>query len=237
MTIPETTASPTLSRLIPPDLYQDLREDTRTTLLIRSAKLICPSGEYACLLRDVSSGGVRLRLFHATPPEPYAFLEMANGEIYPMEKKWCRPDQAGGDQAGFRFLQPIDVDRFIEEAGDYPRRPVRLRLECHGQLFTDGRSTPMVLRNISQGGALIETTTWLALHQTVRLVIDGMSERFAPGIFAQVRWRNRYHHGLAFDRAFRLDELAAHAKVLQPFAVQPSPAATALASQLMARSC
>jgi hypothetical protein len=213
----------------------DLRQAARATLLIRSAKLICQSGEYVCLVRDVSASGVRLRLFHALPPETYFFLAMANGEIYPMENRWTQPDptatQSEACQAGFRFAQPIDVDAFIEEAGDYPRRPIRLSLECHGQLFSDGRNTPMVLRNISQGGAQVETTTWLALHQTVRLVIDGLPERFA-----QIRWRNRYDHGLAFDQAFRLDELATHARMLQPFVAQPSPAATEFTNQHLARA-
>lgn len=210
---------------------RDLRDATRATLLIRSAKLICQSGEYVCLVRDVSASGVRLRLFHALPPETWFFLAMANGEIYPMECKWSQPDPAAGSQAGFRFIQPVDVDAFIEEASPFPRRPIRLRLECHGQLFSEGRSAPMVLRNISQGGALIETTTWLALHQTVRVAVDGLPMRFA-----QIRWRDRYDHGLAFDQAFRLDELAAHAKALQPFAVQPSLEPTELATQLRAQA-
>ena len=76
-------------------------------------------------------------------------------------------------------------------------------------------------------GAQIETTIWLALRQTIR----SMPERFA-----QVRWRNRSDHGLAFVQAFRLDELAAHAKPLQPSADQPSLAATEFASQLLAHA-
>ncbi len=207
-----------------PPAPPDRRDENRAILLIRSAKLICHSGEYVCLVRDVSASGVRLRLFHPLPPATCFSLEMANGEIYPIESKWCDTDQAG-----FRFAQPIDVDAFIEEDGDHQRRPIRLALECHGQVLSDGRRTPMVLRNISQGGARIETTTWLALHQTIRLAIDGMPDRFA-----QVRWRNRYDHGLAFADAFRLDELAALATTLQPFAKPPAPAATEFASRLRA---
>jgi hypothetical protein len=186
----------------------ELRLAERSSLLIRSAKLICQSGEYLCLVRDVSSSGLRLRLFHDLPPETFVFLELANREIYPMENVWRT-----GDEAGFRFTQPVNVRNFIEEPSCHPRRPLRLRIERHGQLFSEGRSTPVILRDISQAGARIETTTWLALQQTVRLVIDGLPERFA-----QVRWRNRYEHGLAFDQAFRLDDLAQHATVLQPFA-------------------
>ncbi len=185
----------------------DQRGADRAALLIRTAKLICQTGEYACMIRDVSQSGVRLRLFHAMPAETFVFLELANGEVYPMENRWCR-----GNEAGFRFAQPIDVDNFITETSTYPRRPIRLRVEAHGQLFSSGRSAPVILRDLSQAGARIETTTWLALQQPVRLVIDGLPERLAL-----VRWRNRYDHGLAFDYSSRLDELAAYARKLQPF--------------------
>ncbi len=119
--------------------------------------------------------------------------------------------------------------RLLAPVPDYPQRTIRLSLECHGRLFSEGRATPMVVRNISQGGARIETTVWLAVHQIVRLVIDGL-----PELLAQVRWRNRYDHGVAFDRPFQLHELTAHARVLQPFAIQPSLAATEFARRLWA---
>jgi hypothetical protein len=199
---------------VPSLVPHDQRGAERAALLIRTAKLICQSGEYVCVVRDVSETGVKLHLFHALPPETFVFLETANGEIYPMENKWHR-----GDEAGFRFVQPIDVDTFIEEPNAFPRRPIRLRIEAHGRLFSEGRSAPVILRDLSQGGARIETTTWLALQQTVRLVIEGLPERFG-----QVRWRNRYDHGLAFDQSFRLDELAELAQKLQPFAPQPAVA-------------
>ena len=46
-----------------------MRGAQRFTLLIRTAKLVCESGEYLCVIRDVSSTGVRLRLFHDLPAD------------------------------------------------------------------------------------------------------------------------------------------------------------------------
>ena len=201
----------------------DLREAARAMLLIRSAKLVCDSGEYACLVRDVSSGGVRLRLFHALPPGPAYALELANGARFVMANRWCK-----GDQAGFQFAQSIDIDAFIAEPGPHPRRPIRLCLHRPGQLFNDGQAMPMILRNFSRCGAQIETTNWLALHQTVRLVVHGLPERYA-----HVRWRNRYEHGLAFVESFRLEDFAAYAKRLQPFLT--APAASEITNRLAVR--
>ena len=55
----------------------ELREADRSALLLRVAKLICQSGEYVCLVRDVSWTGLRLRLFHALPDERFVFLQLA----------------------------------------------------------------------------------------------------------------------------------------------------------------
>ena len=184
----------------------DFRTEKRASLLIRSAKLICQSGEYPCVVRDVSSGGVRLRVFHEQPAETYVLLELANGETYAMLRVWERDLEAG-----YRFLNPIDVEAFIEEPSEYQRRPVRLRLRRTGKAWIDGKPFAIVLRNISQGGAGIEAACELALRQTVRLAIPGM-----PDCFARVAWRRGLAHGLVFDRSLRMEELARHALDLQP---------------------
>ena len=191
----------------PPEIG-DQRGAKRAALMIRSAKLICESGEYVCLVRDVSTTGIKLRLFHKMPPETFVFLELGNGEIHAMENKWSH-----GEEAGFRFVAPVDVDSFINEPSRYPRRQLRLRIDAPGQLLTEGRWMPVKLRDLSQSGARIETTHWLALNQPVRLQLEGMPERIG-----QVRWRNRYDHGVAFQNVLRLDDLARQAKMLQPFA-------------------
>jgi hypothetical protein len=186
----------------------DLRGADRSALLLRVAKLVCQSGEYACLVRDVSTTGVRLRLFHALPDERFVFLQLANGEVYPVELLW-----ASEGQAGFHFTQPIDVNAFIAEPSAWPRRPVRLNIAAPGLAFVGSTAISVNLKDLSQAGARIEAFGHMMIGQPLRLLIDGLPERWS-----RIAWRRGFDHGLAFETKFKLEELAAHALALQPLA-------------------
>lgn len=189
----------------------DMRAAPRFSLVMRTAKLLCESGEYACVVRDISKTGVKLRLFHDVPPDSHLFLELANGNRYAMERMWH-----DGDHAGFRFASPILVDEFVEETSPHARRPLRLRIQRPALVTADGRDCRAVLVNISQQGACIEASGELALRQQVRLEVAGLPLRFG-----HVCWRRKHAHGLVFQQSFRFDELARHVFALQPF--EPLP--------------
>lgn len=189
----------------------DKRAAPRFSLMMRTAKLLCEGGEYACVVRDISASGVKLRLFHDVPPDSHLFLELANGNRYAMERIWHE-----GEHAGFRFASPIAVEEFIEETSRYRRRPLRLRIQRPALVTADGRDCRAVLVNISQQGACIEASGELAVGQQVRLEVAGMPLRFG-----HVCWRRKHAHGLVFQQSFRFDELARHAFALQPF--EPLP--------------
>ena len=187
--------------------FAELRAAARSSLMCRTAKILCESGEYVCVVRDVSETGTRLRLFHVPPPDRHLFLELANGDRYAMERVWMRD----GD-VGFRFSCAIDVERFIAEPSPYPRRPIRLKLQRPADILADGVTVPAVLLDLSQQGARIEAGRKFALEQKLWLAVDGQPERFGC-----VRWRTGYTHGLVLQQSFRLDELAYYALALQPF--------------------
>jgi hypothetical protein len=196
----------------------DMRAAPRSSLIFRTAKILCESGEYVCVVRDVSATGTRLRLFHAAPPDEHMFLEQANGDRYAMERVWMRDGHAG-----FRFSCTIDVDRFITEPSAFARRPIRLKLHQPADIMVDGVVSPVMLLDLSQQGARIEAGRKLAIEQKLWLAIEGHPERFGS-----VRWREAYTHGLVLQQGFRLDEFAQYAYALQPFApTDPAPAAAA----------
>jgi hypothetical protein len=198
--------------LPPPDTnVEELRDAPRFSLIIRSAKLVCESGEYLCVVRDISATGCRLRLFHEPPPYNHLFLELANGERYAIERIWARDGHAG-----FRIAQPIDVNEFVVEPSPFPKRPLRLRLELPARVVAGAMISPATLRDLSQKGGRIETICHLAMDQQVRLEVDGLR-----AVYAKVRWRRKNAYGLVFDNTFRLDELAQLAFRLQP----PEPGA------------
>jgi len=202
-----------MARLIVSDherAFAGRRDAPRFSLMLRAAKLLSPNGEYACVVRDVSRTGVKLRLFHAAPPDEFCLLELANGERFPMQRMW-----SADVNAGFRFAQPIDVEAFIAEPDHFERRPIRLAIESPAVLTSERRELAAVLVNLSQQGACVELGQQLAPGQQVRLDLPGVPLRIG-----HVRWRKGFAHGLVFQNGWRLDELAAHALTLQPFGVR-----------------
>lgn len=201
MTPQELPASPSAAGAA----YAEMRAQPRFALLIRCAKLATPAGEFLCIVRDVSEGGVRLRFFHPVPAQGPMALVLSSGESFAMERAWAQ-----GDQAGFRFAEPIDVHRFIAEAGPFPKRPVRLRVAFPAVVVADGEAHAASVLDISRQGARVVTERPLALGQKLRLEADSL-----PAIGATVCWRNAPDYGLVLDRVFTLEELARHAAQLQ----------------------
>lgn len=174
------------------------RAAERFTLMLRVAKLVGSHGEYACVIRDVSTTGVRLRLFHDLPAEKHLALTLGNGETYFIENVWEHEREAG-----FQFSAPIDVAAFMQEKSAYPKRQVRLALELPATLSIREFSTAVMIRDLSQQGARIESDRALAIDQHFRLKAHNL-----PEVFASVRWKDGASYGVVFQKSFRLDELA-----------------------------
>ena len=173
--------------------------------LIRSAKLISRQGEFVCVVRDVSTTGVRLRCFHSLPRESTMALELQNGDVFEIER--VRED---GADSSFRFAQPVTIDRLIQQGAPYPQRPLRLNLAFPLSLRTLAGPVAAVTQNVSQQGCRVEAALPLAISQAVVLESPHM-----PGIRAKVRWRRDGHCGLVFDDIFSLRDFAIHAAQLQ----------------------
>ncbi|HEU4651914.1 MAG TPA: PilZ domain-containing protein [Croceibacterium sp.] len=189
----------------------DRRHAQRFALLIRAAKLSSDEAEFLCVVRDASEAGVSVRLFHPLPPGVELTLEMPNGDRYPLHRIW--EDE---DSAGFRFRDPVELDRIIEGRSRFPRRPVRVRVEVPCVLLLGGRRVPATIGNLSQQGALIRTEEYLALAQRIRVEVDGL-----PEITAKVCWRQDGSYGLSFEGTFQFAELAALAFDLQRERARP----------------
>lgn len=189
-----------------PDPRADQRAANRVALLLRAGKLVSDEGEFLCILRDASDGGVKARLFHALPASRRFALELANGESYPIELVWQRDGHAG-----FRFIDRlIDVQGLVEENAALPKRDIRLRLTAPVLIKADDEQRSGMLRDLSQNGAQIEIEPALAIGQEITVCGDGL-----PTMVARVRWRRQTAHGVIFQRGFRLDELAALVGQLQ----------------------
>ncbi|WP_423141476.1 PilZ domain-containing protein [Parablastomonas sp. CN1-191] len=181
----------------------------RVTVMMRAGKLVTPAGEFLCILRDVSPTEARLRLFHSLPADiERGEIELGSGRRHQVVR---RGDAEDGDHAVFAFADgPLDLAQLVEEAGPYPRRHLRLKVELPIVLATLSGARMGVLQDISQLGALVITEPQLPLGARVTISGSGL-----PELDGKVRWRRRDAHGLVFTAGFRLDELARLAADIQ----------------------
>lgn len=177
----------------------DQRAAPRISLLLRAAKLVCDGAEYLCVLRDVSTSGIKARLFHPLPPGADLEIELGNGDRLPVEPVWERDGHAG-----FRFAAGEHaIHALLDERGDYPKRQIRLKIGLPVQLHARGQGAAAVMLDLSQHGAKVRCDLPLALRQPVRIEAPGL-----PGLDGRVRWRKGTVHGVVFHTGFRLDALA-----------------------------
>jgi hypothetical protein len=78
-----------------------------------------------------------------------------------------------------------------------------VRLERPAIITRGEERRTATVSDLSQHGAQIEVMPNLAKGERVRLAVPGLPVRTA-----RVVWRRRRVHGLAFEQAWRLDELA-----------------------------
>ena len=183
----------------------DQRAAPRFTLLIRAAKLVADQGEFVCVIRDVSETGVSVRLFHSLPRCETFELEMPSGGQYEIRPVWER-----GNEAGFEFTRPVQVAKLITEAGEYPKRGLRLGLCFPIQVSSLGKANEAIVENLSQQGARIVCEGRFAIDQNLRIDGEEMKE-----VRAKVRWRSDDSYGVVFDDTFTLGDFARLAARLQ----------------------
>ena len=187
------------------------RQIDRKSLMLRSAKVVCHSGEYICLIRDVSELGTSLSFLHDAPPEPRIILALTNGLTFPIERIW-----AGKRQAGYRFASPVSLDEFLHENTPFALRPIRLNLEASARII-DGRfSHTARLLDLSCHGAKIECDGVIQKSRLIGFQAEGMTQQLGEIVWcdeASVPFR----YGLQFQHPIELKSLAETALRLQPF--------------------
>ena len=185
----------------------DQRQAHRASLMLRRAKLVCQSGEYLCLIRDVSELGIGLGFLHQVPPEPRTLLQLANDLTYPIERVWT-----GKRQAGYRFGAEVSLTEFLRENSEYDSRPLRLQLSGQVRIGEGRNSYDARLLDLSCEGAKITCATEFKPGRLLTFDLEGL-----PPQLGQVRWSEGKRHGLRFQQPINSEELAACAMHLQPF--------------------
>ena len=186
---------------------EDKRQSHRASLMLRRAKLVCQSGEYLCLIRDVSEKGIGLGFVHDVPPEPRTILQLANGVTYPVERVWAQ-----SRQAGYRFGCTITLGEFLNENTNQPMRPLRLNVEGPVRIQDGRKAMDAILLDLSCEGAKVVSNNAIRTRGLVSFELPSLAPQLA-----QVRWSEEKRYGLQFQHPLSTEELAHCAFALQPF--------------------
>jgi hypothetical protein len=164
------------------DLPRSLVHDPEAPTEFDAVHLIDGADRHPCSLHKLSAVGATLRVAGPLRQEAPMRLELANGQSMEGHLAWH-----SDDEAGFVFDQPIDVigalARNLASLPAERRRVPRVETQQTVSLRHNGKTELTRTRNISQGGAGIETRLGLEIGDPVQLTFDGL--RPLDGV---VRW-------------------------------------------------
>lgn len=163
------------------------------------AKLVADKRELLCVIRDVSEGGIRLRLFHELPQPTYLAIEMENGESHALQLVW-----QADEEIGCSFVHHGDLRELLSsDRSRYVARQPRLEVFHEATLTSGGVHATIIVRNISEIGLAIDSPQWLMIRDEVRI-----ESPLLPTMLARVAWRRPPRYGLVLEKKFEIPELA-----------------------------
>ncbi len=199
-TSPSHSSSLALCR--PDEIRLDRRSATRHLALLRVALLHVEQRKELCVVRNISSNGLSVRVYQDLAVGEQVRVEFRSGEHLSGSVVWKRDWEAG-----IVFPEPIDVEsvlasKWVTEIGRGRSLP-RIKVDCRGSLKVGSRSFSVVLQDISQGGAKIQTQTSIIESGYVVLCLPELPP--VPGV---VRWAGGTEVGISFNESLPFDLLA-----------------------------
>lgn len=177
------------------------RRNERHLTILRVGTLICEDQRELCLIRNISAGGLMAHVYSALDAGRRVTVELKTNQQIQGLVVWT-----DGANAGIEFDAPIDVAELLAnppvlENGWRARMP-RVEIDRLATLRAGARTYWVQARDISQGGAKVETERPLDEGAEVVLTLDG----FRP-VEGVVRWQNDGQCGIRFNQVIPFGEL------------------------------
>lgn len=184
--------------LSPP--ISDRRSDFRMMTTLRVGKITSNGQQELCLIRNISHGGLMLRVFADHQVGDEVTVELKSDCVVSGKIAWTRDESVG-----VTFAEPVDALEVLRNDpgpdGRLPRPP-RLDMHSRARLRIGEIDWPVELRDLSQGGAKIRVQDTLAVGDEAVLVVSGMKP-----VRAVIRWQVGDYAGLAFIGTIPLGDL------------------------------
>lgn len=181
------------------------RADIRHVTVMRVAILRFERGDELCLVRNISEGGLKARIWSTIPAGTALTAEFKSGHHIAGTVIWSRDNHIG-----IQFRETGDLTTLlgaddIPVRGSHPRAP-RVQIETPARVRVGSRFHRVMLHDISQSGAKISLEPphgWDERDQPLALIMSHL-----PDIDGAVRWYDRETAGIAFNTPIALDTLA-----------------------------
>lgn len=176
----------------------DRRDGERHLTLYRVGSMVIEGRRELCLIKNISAGGMMVRLYGPVADDARAIVELKCGQQVEGRICWTR-----NNLAGVAFDEPVDVVDLLSSAAQGPRpRMPRIAVEHASTLRQDATVVRATLCDISQGGAKLRCPAPLELNGDAVLSLSGLEPR--QGV---VRWQNGQFAGINFNGLLPLGEL------------------------------
>ncbi len=178
----------------------DRRDGERHMTLYRVGSLLVDDRRELCLIKNISAGGMMIRLYCSVSIATPVTVELKSGQPVGGKISWIR-DQ----NAGVAFDNPVDVIEILSTSMEGPRpRMPRIETNCHATIREGANVLRVEACDISQGGVKIRTDATLPQSSDVVVTLPGLDAQ--AGIAC---WSSNGYAGIAFVRLLPLDELVA----------------------------
>lgn len=181
---------------------EERRREARYTLILRAGVLEQAGRTSFCLVRNISSAGVQLKVY--TPPVEGASATLRVADEQPVAGRvaWIN-----GDNAGLSLDEELDAVTLLrvqQKMKPHQRRAFpRVDLDTGAILRTGGRTLRVRVLDLSSLGARISGTAKLSRDHRVIVELTDL-----PSIAAYVRWVGESDAGLVFETPIPMQIIA-----------------------------
>ncbi|WP_265570460.1 PilZ domain-containing protein [Sphingomicrobium nitratireducens] len=176
----------------------DRREGERHLTLFRVGSILVDGMRELCLIKNVSAGGMMIRVYRPMDEGTSLSVELKNGHPVSGKVTWTK-----GNSVGVAFDCPIDVVDLLATSNEGPRpRMPRIEVESAVTLHVDGLPYRGMACDISQGGIKVALDRDLKVDEDVVVTLPGLAPE--AGV---VRWRHAGEIGITFNRLMPLSGL------------------------------
>ncbi|WP_198665911.1 MULTISPECIES: PilZ domain-containing protein [unclassified Sphingomonas] len=179
----------------------DRRSGQRHALVLLIGKVRQAGREAACLVHDISTGGLKVRF-----TEPHQVGGRLQIEVRGLPAVRGTVRWVNGCKAGVEFDTPQDISRVFctrDETGHVMRTP-RFAMEASGTLRVLERRFAVDILDVSPGGAKLGGDAAVQIGQAGSITLPDLGEP----VFGVVCWAAGDRLGFKFSTPLSLDKLA-----------------------------